>query len=211
MTRLVGWLGIIALALAGRYFGNTLLSAACLPALLLLLALSAPAALRAGLAMLAAVGALAIAAGFAEQALDATPALIAGLVGWLFARTLVGGRTPLIARAIAAIDGPDQLADAAVAHYARRLTQIWALYQGLLAVIALLLAVCAWRWPHDLVSLPGPRLFGMVVLPLAVAALALGEYALRPALLPQAPRRSLWSFVRDLVHAWPSILNDATH
>jgi uncharacterized membrane protein len=208
VTRLIGWLCLIAIALAGRYFDNAVLGAACLPALLLLLALNAPVSLRWTLGMVAATGAIAIAAGFAEQALDAIPALIAALVGWLFARTLSGGRTPLIARAIAAMDGAEQLADSAIAHYARRLTQIWALYQGLLALVALLLALRIWYWPQYLAALPGPRLFGAVVLPLAVAGLAFGEFLLRPALLPQAPRRSFWSFARDLIRTWPSILDD---
>ena len=54
--------------------------------------------------------------------LDALPALIAALVGWLFARTLRRGCRPLIARAIAAIEGPEQLADPRVTRYARTLT-----------------------------------------------------------------------------------------
>jgi len=58
--------------------------------------------------------------------LDALPALIAALVGWLFARTLRRGRRPLIARAIAAVDGPALLGDPHVARYARALTAIWA-------------------------------------------------------------------------------------
>jgi hypothetical protein len=36
--------------------------------------------------------------------------------------------------------------------------------------------------------------------------LVLAEFALRPRLLPQAPPRSLYSFVRDLVRAWPALL-----
>ena len=72
-------------------------------------------------------------------ALDTLPALIAALVGWLFARTLCAGRTPLIARAIAAIDGPRWLDDPAVAAYARRLTAVWAVWQFALAACAALL------------------------------------------------------------------------
>ena len=47
-------------------------------------------------------------------ALDVLPALIAALVGAVFARTLRRGRTPLIARAIAAIDGVVWLDDTVV-------------------------------------------------------------------------------------------------
>src|SRR5690242_9526273 len=79
-------------------------------------------------------------------ALDALPAIISALIGWLFARTLARGRTPLIARAIAAIDGAGLLADANVALYARRLTLIWAIYQYALAGIAGALALHAHGW-----------------------------------------------------------------
>ena len=79
-------------------------------------------------------------------ALDALPALVAGLVGGVFARTLRRGRTPLIARAIAAIDGAAWLDDPAVSRYARRLTWLWALYQFALAAAAALLALHAHGW-----------------------------------------------------------------
>jgi uncharacterized membrane protein len=134
--------------------------------------------------------------------------LIAALVGWMFARTLLRGRRPLIARAVVAMDGPQLLENPAVARYTRRLTLVLALYQAALALIALILALCAWYGPQRWPALPGPRLFGVVLLPLAVAALILIEYALRPRLLPQAPPRSLYAFVRDLVRAWPALLDE---
>jgi hypothetical protein len=82
----------------------------------------------------------------------------------------------------------------------------WALYQGALALVALLLALRAWYWPERWPLLPGPRLFGIALLPLAVLLLILFEFALRPRLLPQAPVRSLYAFVRDLARAWPALL-----
>jgi uncharacterized membrane protein len=124
----------------------------------------------------------------------------------MFARTLLRDRRPMIARAVAAMDDPQLLDDPAVARYARRLTLVWALYQATLAAIALILALCAWYAPQRWPALPGPRLFGVVWLPLCVAALILAEFALRPRLLPQAPPRSLYSFVRGLVRAWPALL-----
>lgn len=208
MRRVLGWLGILALALTGQWYDSTPLRAACVPALVVLLALAAPSSMRAALFALAAATLVPIALGHGDALLDATPALVAALVGWLFARTLLRGRRPLIARAIAAIDGPEQLDDPAVARYARRLTRLWALYQFLLAAIALLLALRLWCGVQAWDALPGPRMFGVFVLPLAVAALALGEFALRPYLLPQAPARRLFAFVADLVRAWPKILND---
>lgn len=206
MTRVMGWLGIFALAVCAHYFDSTLLRAACVPALLILIATSAPAPMRIALVLLAVLTALPIGFGYGAALLDATPALIAALVGWMFARTLLRGRRPLIARAVVAMDGAQMLDDPAVARYTRRLTLTWALYQGALALLALLLALRGWYWPERWPALPGPRLFGVVLLPLAVAVLILGEFALRRRLLPQAPPRSLYTFARDLVRAWPALL-----
>lgn len=206
MRRILGWLGIIALAVCAHWFDSAVLRAACVPALLLLVSSGAPAPMRRPLLVLAALTALPIGFGHGDALLDTTPALIAALVGWMFARTLLRGRRPLIARAVVAMDGPELLHDPAVARYTRRLTLTWALYQGALALAALLLALRVWYRPERWPMLPGPRLFGVVLLPLAVAALILAEFALRPRLLPQAPPRSLYTFVRDLVRAWPALL-----
>ena len=203
---MLGWLGIIALAVCARWLDSAVLRAACVPALLLLVASGAPASMRRSLLVMAALTVLPIGFGHGDALLDATPALIAALVGWMFARTLLRGRRPLIARAVVAMDGPQMLEDPAVARYARRLTLIWASFQAALALIALILALCAWYGPQRWPALPGPRLFGVVLLPLAVAALILAEFALRPRLLPQAPPRSLYAFVRDLARAWPALL-----
>lgn len=138
--------------------------------------------------------------------LDALPALIAASVGWLFARTLARGRTPLIARAIAAIDGPQWLNDPAVAAYARRLTAVWAAWQFALAACAALVTLHAHGFFADAAWLPSPRVFGWIILPLAVAALFLGEFFLRPHLLPQAPRRGLFAFLAALIRHWPALL-----
>jgi predicted LPLAT superfamily acyltransferase/uncharacterized membrane protein len=139
--------------------------------------------------------------------LDALPALIAALIGWLFARTLVRGRTPLIARAIAAIDGAELLSDPKVAHYARRLTLVWVVYQFILAVIAAVLALHAHGWLALPVSTI-PSGFEFIWLPVAVALMFLGEFAMRSRLLPQAPRHNLFVFGGKLIRAWPQLLRD---
>ena len=206
MHRILGWLGIIALAACAHWFDSAPLRAACVPVLLFLISSGAPAPMRLPLIALAVLTALPIGFGYGDALLDTTPALIAALIGWMFARTLLRGRRPLIARAVVAMDGPLLLDDPAVARYTRRLTLIWALYQAALALIALILALCVWYAPQRWPALPGPRLFGVVLLPTAVAALVLVEFILRPRLLPQAPPRSLYAFVRDLVRAWPALL-----
>ena len=142
-------------------------------------------------------------------ALDVLPALIAALVGAVFARTLRRGRTPLIARAIAAIDGVVWLDDPVVSRYARRLTCLWALYQFALAGVVAMLALQMHGW----LTLPvrtTPGEFGLFWLPGAVALLFVGEFALRPLLLPQVPRHNLFVFVAKLIRCWPALLRERT-
>ncbi|HEY2395027.1 MAG TPA: hypothetical protein VGH81_03460 [Rudaea sp.] len=207
MLRIVAWLGFISLAGVSVWLDNTLLRGLCAPALLLALAAGIP-VLRPALLGLCGVAIIPVVLGYGESALALMPALIAALIGWIFARTLRSGRRPLIARMIAAMDGEEMLRDEGIARYARRLTGLWAGWQGALALLGLLLAIVAtccaadWRW------LPGARLFGAVLLPAAVVALLLGEFLLRPHLLPQAPRRSLPQFLHGLLRAWPAALND---
>ena len=131
--------------------------------------------------------------------IDLLPALIAAFVGWLFARSLVRPRTPLIARAIAAVDGSQWLADPAVAHYARQLTRLWAVYLALWAAIA---AAAAWT------AAPAVSRIGTFGVPVAVAALFVGEFVLRRWLLPQAPRRGFCAFTLRLISHWPALLVD---
>jgi len=209
MLRLAGWLVIAALALVAHWLDRDAWRAACACAVLGVLLLGAPRALRATFALLVLIAAVLLASGGVPRLLDALPALISGCVAWLFARTLIGTRRPLIARAIAALDGEQQLDDPATRRYARTLTMLWAAYQALLALLAGALAVQAALRADTLPHwLPGPRVFGAVVLPLAVLALLLCEFAARRALLPHAPRHRLIAFLRDLVRAWPKLLDD---
>jgi uncharacterized membrane protein len=202
MWRAAAWLCVIALAVAAHVFDLDILRAACAAAVLLLLAASAPRVLLPPLGVAGAcVVVLYLSAGIG-RVFDALPALIAALVGWLFARTLLHGRQPLIARAIAALDGPAPLQDPAVRRYARRLTALWAGYQAVLAALA---AVWAWTTPA---ALPPVRVGAAVLLPLAIAALFVGEWALRSHLLPQAPRQALPAFVRGMLRVWPQLLGD---
>src|SRR5579885_85014 len=187
MVRAFGWIGVAVLVLcAWRYD-----SAACrLAAAALAVALfgrAAPRALRPGCAALAAGVLLAGLGGGVALALDLLPALIAAFLAYLFARTLRPGRMPLVARAVAVLDGAARLADPAVARYARTLTGVWAGYQSALAVLAVLAALG---------------------LPLAVAALFIAEFFWRRIRLPQAPRRSFAAFACALLRAWPRLLEE---
>ena len=208
MIRAVGWLCVVLLAVGAHWYDSDMLRGSCAAAALALLALTAPASLRVSLGVVAIV-AMAIVLVFGSSAFfDVLPALIAAFVAYLFGRTLLPGRRPLIARAIVSVDGPQWLDDPGVVLYARRLTWIWTLYQTLLAIAALCAALTARGFfPALSEMMPGPRLFG-AILPVAVAMLFVIEFALRPWLLPQAPRHRLISFARRLILAWPTLLDD---
>jgi uncharacterized membrane protein len=200
MIRAVGWLCVVALGISAHVFDNDGLRGACALSVFALLALTAPASLRTLIVVLG-LSAVAILVAFGSSALfDALPALIAAFVAYLFARTLLPGRAPLIARAIVSIDGAHWLDEANVRRYARRLTWIWAVYQTLLALVATLAAM-------HVAGVPNPRVFG-ALLPLAVAALFIVEFFARPFLLPNVPRHRLISFARRLILAWPQLLDD---
>ena len=201
--RVAVWLAILALALGGALLHNETLTAAIAPLALAYLLSVSPRMLRVAIAAIVVVEALAWWVGGARLMLDLLPAAIAAFVGWLFARSLIAPRRPLIARAIAAIDGPARLDEVAVARYARRLTVLWAAFQALLATFGLLCVL------HDhgaiAVPMPSARAYDLI-LPLAVAMLFFGEFLLRPRLLPQVPRHTLVGFLRELARVWPELI-----
>ncbi|MEO8803514.1 MAG: hypothetical protein ABI304_05070 [Rudaea sp.] len=209
MWRALGWLAIAALAGYAHWIHSNNWRAISAFAAIVFIAVIAPRALRYAVGLLGLVALALLAAGSISVMLASLPVLICAFVAWLFARTLCGGRRPLIARAIGVIDGEAQLDDPQIAQYARRLTWVWAIWQSTLALLGAAVALHANGWLTALSThFPGPAAFGVVILPLAIAALFLGEFLLRPRLLPQAPRHSLWWFATRLVHAWPRLLGD---
>jgi uncharacterized membrane protein len=124
-----------------------------------------------GVAALVAVALVALArTTFAPLVLLLVPAAIVALVAWTFGRTLRKGRVPLITRLVTALDGvplhalaPDLLS------YTRALTATWAIVLGVLAIVDLVLALCA---------VPGGLLEGMgIAPPLAVPHAAWSWFA----------------------------------
>ena len=204
--RVLFWLAILALILCGRLLHNEYFTAAAVPLALVMLWFASPRALRGAVGVVAIGAGLSLIAGGTGLMVDILPALVAALVGWVFARSLLPGRSPLIARAIAAIDGAQQLDDVAVARYAVRLTGVWALFQTALALFGALCVAHAHSLLPGLV-LPPPRLFA-TLLPAAVAILFLAEFTLRPLLMPQAPRHSLLAFLRELARVWPGLIQE---
>jgi uncharacterized membrane protein len=206
--RAIAWSAIILCALLAHFLDSSAGRDVCVLAVLGLLAAGVPRALRIPLLVIIVIALTAIVCGYSDKLLDAIPAVIAALIAWIFARTLFRGRTPLIGRAIAAMDGAEQLQDPATARYARRLTAFWATYQGALAAAAFGLALHSWAAATWLPFLPGPRTFGAIGLPLAVVALLAVEFALRSRLLPRAPPRHAIAFACALVRVWPQLLKD---
>ncbi|MEP6938694.1 MAG: hypothetical protein ABI846_02935 [Rudaea sp.] len=205
--RLAVWLSILLLVALGHLLSDDRFIAAVAPLVIAALWFGAPKGLRPAIAVVAVVLLGAWLAGGVGLLVDALPATFAGLAGWLFARTLMPGRQPLIARAIRVIDGPGQLGDPAIARYARRLTELWMAVQFALTLLGL---ACAARahggWPPF--ALPTPALFGGLILPAVVAALFVAEFGARAWLLPQAPRKNLVAFARSLARAWPELIEE---
>lgn len=209
MWRALGWLAIAALAGYAHWMQSNLWRAISAFAAIVFIAAIAPRSLRFSVGLLGLVALGLFAAGGVDAMLASLPALISAYVAWLFARTLCDKRRPLIARAIAAIDGETQLEDVRTADYARRLTWVWAVWQGALALLGAAVALHANGWLAALPAhFPGPTQFGVIILPLAVATLFLVEFLLRPRLIPHAPRHSLWWFATRLVRVWPQLLRD---
>ncbi len=141
------------------------------------------------------------------------PMLFLGLIGWFFGRTLRPGRVPLITQLVEALHGqagmpmtPD------LYRYARRLTVVWAVVLALLALVNLLLALCAvpggmlaqfgyrpplavtdeqWSWFANFLT------YGVI------GGLFCGEYVWRKRVFPQQPYRNFFHFLQLMARLGP--------
>jgi hypothetical protein len=199
------WLTAFVLVLAGTLLGDARFGVAAALFVIGALGLFAPRGVRPAIAAVALGALVAFLCGGTALLIDLFPALIAGLVGWLFARTLLPPRRPLIARAIAAIDGEDWLQQPAVARDALRHTRLRAGVPTGRQRLGAASALHA-RGFFSPLPLPSPRLFAAAILPAVVAAVFLLEFATRRIWLPQVPRHGLVAFLRRLAAAWPSLL-----
>ena len=149
--------------------------------------------------------------------LDLVPTLVNLGLCLLFARTLVPGHEPLIARFIAILEGRERLRDPRVAAYARGLTQAWALVLGLQAT---LLALIVMLMPHGLLvvlGVGGPRLSAPAWIAylhagsyLVVGAFMLLEYGWRRWQLRHLEHMGLLAFLLAVVQRWPALLASLT-
>ncbi|MGH8234559.1 MAG: xanthomonadin biosynthesis protein [Rhodanobacteraceae bacterium] len=153
--------------------------------------------------------------GHAELALMALPVVFLGAVSWLFARTLRHGEEPLIARFIRMIEGDARLDLPGVRRYARGVTMYWAALLAALALLSLLIALCAQPggW---LATLGVPVPFAMRGSLLAwypeagcwmlLLAGFVGEYLFRRWHLRAIPHPGVRRFVTQIVRRWPTLL-----
>jgi uncharacterized membrane protein len=143
------------------------------------------------------------------------PVLVPAFLAWFFGHTLLGGRTPFIARLIELVHRNREPPEPAVWPYARRLTRAWTIFFIALASINLTLAALA--DPHGLLLAAGVHppitvpqywwsLFANVIGYLAVAAFFVIEYAYRRRRFPQQPFRNLYDFLRQVGAIMPRLL-----
>lgn len=223
----VPWFGLAllacaVLALAGGFTQRHGLSLAA--ALLLLVAWlprawrqHSVAALGAWLALLALL-LVPSAFGRAELALMALPVVFMGAIAWMFGRTLVRGREPLVSRFVRVIEGEARLALPGVRGYTRGVTVFWTLLLGVLSGLSLLIALLAvpggWLATFGLVPrvrVPGSLLAwypeaGCWVL---LVAAFVGEYLFRRWYLRDIAHPGVRRFVVQIVRRWPMLLRDA--
>lgn len=145
------------------------------------------------------------------------PALCIAAVGWLFARSLLAGRRPLIARIVAALEGEHALVEEpGLLRYARNLTAAWAVLLGALALVNLVLAMIA--VPDGMLAMLGARpvpsvtqaqwsWFANVATYAVLAAFFLGETLLRRHRFPQH-HRGLRDFMRRMAALGPGFWRD---
>lgn len=136
------------------------------------------------------------------------PILLNGFMAWLFGHTLRRRRMPLIERAARLMRGPDAPPDAEVVAYARSVTGVWTALFVVLALVNLLLALLA--EPGGLLLAAGLdvgvavpvaawSLFANVLNYVVVAALFVGEYAVRRRRFPHQSSRGLVDFTQRIV------------
>ncbi|UXI68709.1 xanthomonadin biosynthesis protein [Tahibacter amnicola] len=166
----------------------------------------------------AAGGAALIVHGNADAALLLLPVLINAAIAGFFARTLLPGNRPLVARAIVAIEGEERLALPGVAGYALGLTWAWAIVLGAQALVLLAGAVLAVPGgilddlgiaPAFAVSRDTFIWYGHVGSYGVIALCFAAEFAYRHWHLRHLPHLSARQFASNLSRNWRSIVHQA--
>lgn len=154
-------------------------------------------------------------AGHAELALMALPVVFLSAAAWMFARTLMPGGEPLIARFIRVIEGEARLALPGVRRYARGVTLFWACVLAGMACLSLVVALLAWPggWLASLgialpVRVPGSLLawYPEAGCWLLLLAAFVGEYLFRRAYLRNIPHPGVKRFATQIIRRWPMLV-----
>ena len=163
-------------------------------------------------AALAALLSISAHAAWTLPALLLVPPLFLAVIGGCFLRSLRPGRTPLIAKPIAAIYGltPDTLS-VPYARYARHLTLAWGAVLAALAVANAALALFSVPdgvlaragWPSPF-AIPGGPLFAPLLTWGVLIVFAIGEYQWRKRVFPVRPYRNAFEFARRMVALGPA-------
>ncbi|MCC6439287.1 MAG: xanthomonadin biosynthesis protein [Rhodanobacteraceae bacterium] len=207
-------LGYIILLLITWLTASDVLAAVCLVLLISVVLLPGLEARRlsAWLTWIALVVAVAVLtrAGQAHLVLDLVPIVVNLGLAALFAHSLRAPHTPMIARAIIAIEGVERLRLPGIAAYARWLTLAWTLI--FCAQLVLFIALQFWWLPTLPAESParawavGWQHVGGYLLPILFM---ICEYTFRRWHFRKLPHASPQRFLRQLVRNWPQLLRDA--
>lgn len=213
-TRLLGMIiGYVALVLIAWVTGNDVLSALCVVVLVSAVLASG---LRNGSRLawaswIVLVGGIVLLSlnGHGRTALDLVPLMVNLGLAVLFGSTLTRGHTPLIARAIIAIEGVERLELPGVQTYARALTAAWAVLFAFQTVLFAVLIV--WWLPQLPLDSRANHWtvtwlhVGGYLLP---AVFMFAEYGFRRWYLRHIPHAPPREFAEQLVRNWPQLLRD---
>ena len=134
---------------------------------------------------------------------------------WLFGHTLLGNRTPLVARMVRLLHGKDDIRDPEVWVYARKVTACWTGLFLFNALACLALALCA--TPGGLLLAAGYAppitvparywsLFSDIGCYVLTAAMFVVEYAYRSYRFPWQPYRNFFDFLRRALAIGPTLI-----
>jgi hypothetical protein len=175
--------------------------------------------LRVGAAAACAVVVVAMARGAPPVPLMLPPVLIAGGIAWMFGRTLLPGRKPLIERLVRGFYAPVIPAPAIIA-YARRVTWVWAVLLSFVAVAnawlvtnltpdgLIAIAGFAPRWPVSALTFAWFSNIGMYLL---IGGTFVAEFGIRVWRFPDYPFRNPVQFIREAKTRMPRIMAALKH
>jgi uncharacterized membrane protein len=145
------------------------------------------------------------------------PAVISdAAVAWVFARTLLPERVPLVERIVRLLHAPDEKLNPAIPPYARRLTLAWAGLFGAFGLISLVLALLA--VPNGILVLLGSHpvvsvsqhtwsLFANIIEYLLAAGFFAIEYGYRRYRFPEQPYANVLDFLRRMLSVAPTAIS----